>query len=1295
MKKKLLLKSMLLLCTLVVGNLRALADVVTLVSGSGTSGYTIPVGWESSGTVDGGGYLLINEGTLTSPVFNPHTGLSFTYSVATFGSGTNHPLTIRILNASTNEVIVEETTATPESSSYINTGSPISLGDVDVPFKIQFYAPTGKGVRLRNYSITGTPVTSAYEITAASNNNSWGTVSLTGNVITATPAAGYTYADPAYTVSPQNSATVAQNGNLFTVTPSANTTVTINFAAIPTHTVTFSVNGVTTTEELAEGTSITFPDAPASIDDKVFMGWVSAAIIGTTDEAPAFVSSATMGNADVTYYACFATQSGSGDPVWVETEMSTITSSDVFVFATPDNYAIPNDGGTSAPIATAITVADGKITSNVEDKLKWNVLGSATGGYTFYPNGSTTTWLYCSTTAATSNNNNIKIGTGDRKVWMFDDNGFLKTKDSYTDRYLSLYSKSDFRGYLNTSNGAFVPKFYKYTSSVTYSNYCTTVVAASVARPEIRVAENPFLFNTTVTITCATDGAVIKYSFDGENWIDYSSALTITETTTIYAKAIKDADESSVATVTVTKNLAEPTVTISTDGITNTNIYEGTAAGSLSASVTYNDAAVEGAVVTWSGSNDDVATINASTGEVSLVHAGSVTFTATYAGNSDYCEKTATYVMTVTNENPNLETIWSEDFSSYGKNAVPQGGVYNYACTNGGSTTMIYTSASTGGESPELLVSNTNGTFSATIPLLKSNYGYSGDLVLTYKTNANALNVKTNTEGITVDGEAEADKGVTFSTYGEHTVIFKGVTTTTDNIKIVFTATSGSNVRLDDIVLKGERAELTMVATPVITPASGIVASGTEVTMTCATDGATIYYTVDGSDPTASSTAYDPANKPTITANTTIKAIGIKEGLINSAVATATYTLAEPCAAPTFSVAEGEVEKGTTVTIKTTTSGATIYYTVNGSTPTASSLVYSSAITINTPMTIKAIAMKDGMANSQVAVATYTIIDYATLPFSFAGGKSAIDATTGLTQEGLGSDYSGANPPLKFDGTGDNVVLKINEAPRILTFDIKGNSFNGSTFKVQTSANGVDYEDLHVYTTLGDTQTDAFALEGDVRYIKWIYTEKSAGNVGIGNIRVNNVDVANVKFAASGYATYCSPLPLDLATTFDYSAWIVTATESTTVTFIRIRGAVPPGTPVVLYGESFGGETATLNAATGTIPAVAGNMLKGTLEATYVETVEGDYTNFGLSGGIFKKISSGTIPANKAYLPILTEKVPAGDARLTIVFSDETTGIAEVRSLTIDAAYYNLKGQKVEKPGKGLYIVNGKKTLIK
>ncbi len=187
----------------------------------------------------------------------------------------------------------------------------------------------------------------------------------------------------------------------------------------------------------------------------------------------------------------------------------------------------------------------------------------------------------------------------------------------------------------------------------TYSSYCTTVVAAAVEKPTINVAANPFLFSTTATITCETEGAAIKYSFDGENWNDYSEALTITATTTLYAKAVKDENESSVVSVEITKNLAEPTLAIDATGITNTNVFDGTEAGSLAAAVTYNDAAVEGAVVTWSGNNDEVATIDASTGAVTLVAAGTVTFTATYAGNSDYSEKAETYEMTVTNQDPN------------------------------------------------------------------------------------------------------------------------------------------------------------------------------------------------------------------------------------------------------------------------------------------------------------------------------------------------------------------------------------------------------------------------------------------------------------------------------------------------------------------------------------------------------------------------------------------------------------------------------------------------------------------
>ena len=126
--------------------------------------------------------------------------------------------------------------------------------------------------------------------------------------------------------------------------------------------------------------------------------------------------------------------------------------------------------------------------------------------------------------------------------------------------------------------------------------------------------------------------------------------------------------------------------------------------------------------------------------------------------------------------------------------------------------------------------------------------------------------------------------------------------------------------------------------------------------------------------------------------------------------------------------------------------------------------------------------------------------DYATLPFAFDDGVNAIAETAGLTQNGLGSDYNGS-PRLKFNDTGDWVILKFNERPGKLTFDIKNNGFSGGTFTVQTSEDGITYTDLESYTTITGTQSEEFNnLSENVRFIKWIYTEKSNGNVGLGNI---------------------------------------------------------------------------------------------------------------------------------------------------------------------------------------------------
>ena len=142
----------------------------------------------------------------------------------------------------------------------------------------------------------------------------------------------------------------------------------------------------------------------------------------------------------------------------------------------------------------------------------------------------------------------------------------------------------------------------------------------------------------------------------------------------------------------------------------------------------------------------------------------------------------------------------------------------------------------------------------------------------------------------------------------------------------------------------------------------------------------------------------------------------------------------------------------------------------------------------------------EGAANKTVSV-IQSKVDYATLPFEFDGGKADIEGTTGLTQEGLGNDYS-STANLRFDDTGDYLILHLNAAPASLSYDIKGNTFSGGTYKVQTSADGINYSDLATYTELAAVvqSVTLIDLDANVRYIKWIYTEKSSGNVGMGNI---------------------------------------------------------------------------------------------------------------------------------------------------------------------------------------------------
>src|SRR5947208_807803 len=126
-------------------------------------------------------------------------------------------------------------------------------------------------------------------------------------------------------------------------------------------------------------------------------------------------------------------------------------------------------------------------------------------------------------------------------------------------------------------------------------------------------------------------------------------------------------------------------------------------------------------------------------------------------------------------------------------------------------------------------------------------------------------------------------------------------------------------------------------------------------------------------------------------------------GMANSVVGSATYTIQQETATPTFSPASGTYTSSVSVTIADSTAGATIYYTTDGSTPTTGSSVYGGPIPLTQTTTVRAMAAASGMANSVVGSATYTI-RVATPTFSPAPGTytssmsvTISDSTAGAT----------------------------------------------------------------------------------------------------------------------------------------------------------------------------------------------------------------------------------------------------------------------------------------------------------
>ena len=263
-------------------------------------------------------------------------------------------------------------------------------------------------------------------------------------------------------------------------------TVDVKLTVAKKSIVTWNVNGKDYTEgnpttEVVEGEKVeVLPTAPASIGGLVFMGWTSEAVT-SQETAPAvlFTSAADAPAvaADVTYYAVFAAQAGTG---WVRvTELSDITEGS-YVIKNAD-FVLPNTNTGSSELPQKVlapSITGNVITGEVDESMVWQFVPTGFSNQ-FYIKNAAGGYLY-----ATGANNGLHVA-GNSDKWTFEENGadYFAMKDAKSSRYCATYKDGkDWRSYtskshVNYANGG---KLELYRNDISYSNYTTTVQTNSL-----------------------------------------------------------------------------------------------------------------------------------------------------------------------------------------------------------------------------------------------------------------------------------------------------------------------------------------------------------------------------------------------------------------------------------------------------------------------------------------------------------------------------------------------------------------------------------------------------------------------------------------------------------------------------------------------------------------------------------------------------------------------------------------------------------------------------------------------
>jgi hypothetical protein len=542
----------------------------------------------------------------------------------------------------------------------------------------------------------------------------------------------------------------------------------------------------------------------------------------------------------------------------------------------------------------------------------------------------------------------------------------------------------------------------------------------ATATPTFNPGAGSYNTSQTVTIADATSGAVLYCTTDGTTPTtsspQCSQPTTVFKTEFLQAIAVAPGKApSAVAAAGYTINLnAAATPTFSPAGGSYTSAQ----------TVAINDATSGANIYYTTDGTVPTASATLYTGPVSVPKSTTLSTIAIASGFANSGVASASYVIgtgtatpvispsggtfgaaqlvTITDATSGANIYYTIDGSTPTTSSMPYSAPINVST----SETIKAIATASGSSSSIASASFTINVPSAATPIFSPAPG-------TYAT-AQTVALSDTTPGAAIYYTTDGSNPTTASTpYGAPISV-----STSETIKAIATA---SGFGASAVASGAYTINIPAAAPPVFSPAAGTYTSAQTVILSDTTSGATIYYTIDGSNPTTSSTPY--TNPINVTSSETIKAIATASGFGTSAVASAAYVLNLPVATPTFSPAAGTYSAAQAVTISDTTSGATIYYTTDGTTPTTSSTKYTAPFTVSATGTLQAIAVV-GSTTSSVATAAYTInlgptfsgtVFSGTLPVNgaqvqmYAAGQTGYGSSaTALLTTAMKTDASGA-----------------------------------------------------------------------------------------------------------------------------------------------------------------------------------------------------------------------------------------------------------------------------------------------